>query len=663
MINISIFEALKISMSSYCSIWKVFFLFIFCFQGMLWGQEEKQFSGAYNLSNGTKGSVELNFKNQRKPENFHGTFQFISLPERIDNQFGFIEINGVYASGLKQGNWSFSNKTLQPKGGFYVEGYELKKLTDGKEYLIEGNFNKGIAQGKWMVKKQVIKNSEVTQSNFSATTNLTEGQFSGAFSAQCDSISLEGTIDEEDFFTGDLIFDHLSSGLKEVRVFLNGMMVGHFLEKNGKKFNIIHLGLEDKDSTAIETVEMGEVYFNAIYHSTFGIEDGQLNEIDPVLITSQANSFLNYSVNAFLKYDGNRVWEMTPGSEPIRLPKFKLFHFPFEKGEKNEIGLTIQKLNNIISQQREFLEDAQVNINRYAYKEVSRTFAIYQEYQKQLKKVQNTLNLMILPSFEYINRDEVLPSFFSGAVLPDELVFEYKGNSIHEKINFPKNLEADDISAKKMMEWVLSVEDHMNEINENVGPVLKRIKQKEAIATKEKYLVTKKDSIFLLFNNQNNNNKFQEQYANSTVQEVDRVFKDYAEKAIEHRVNEVDDVINCMENFMAFYSLLEKLPEKLDYIEEMYTRMVWNPFTFTDMKETVKERVFNAYENYLLPFVFKELEEGLNCEAISDKMKNIELLMNKMKKLRNEDTSELEKSLKRNSDVEKIIEAFDLKFK
>ena len=53
----------------------------------------------------------------------------------------------------------------------------------------------------------------------------------------------------------------------------------------------------------------------------------------------------------------------------------------------------------------------------------------------------------------------------------------------------------------------------------------------------------------------------------------------------------------------------------------------------------------------------------MNCESIEANMNNLQLLFNKMKKLRDEDTSELEKSLKRNTDLESIIRLFDLKLK
>jgi hypothetical protein len=97
-------------------------------------------------------------------------------------------------------------------------------------------------------------------------------------------------------------------------------------------------------------------------------------------------------------------------------------------------------------------------------------------------------------------------------------------------------------------------------------------------------------------------------------------------------------------------------------VKEEYTRVVWNPFTLTDMTETVKERVFNAYESYLIKHLNASLNSWIACNKVQLIRINFDQLTEKMMDLRKQDTKELEKNLKRLNDITQIIKLFDLQF-
>jgi hypothetical protein len=73
------------------------------------------------------------------------------------------------------------------------------------------------------------------------------------------------------------------------------------------------------------------------------------------------------------------------------------------------------------------------------------------------------------------------------------------------------------------------------------------------------------------------------------------------------------------------------------------------------MQETVKERVYNAYYNQVLPFVLSELNRQLSCNEIEKGRATISKLFNRMKELREQDTKDLERAIRRANEPSQLF--------
>lgn len=98
----------------------------------------------------------------------------------------------------------------------------------------------------------------------------------------------------------------------------------------------------------------------------------------------------------------------------------------------------------------------------------------------------------------------------------------------------------------------------------------------------------------------------------------------------------------------------------IDRINEVYTRTTWNPYTFTYMDERVNENVYEAFETEVFPFVWDELSNNISCEDIGEKSKNFEILYRKMIALRDEDTKQIDRQLRRSNTLEEILTTLNL---
>jgi hypothetical protein len=73
-----------------------------------------------------------------------------------------------------------------------------------------------------------------------------------------------------------------------------------------------------------------------------------------------------------------------------------------------------------------------------------------------------------------------------------------------------------------------------------------------------------------------------------------------------------------------------------------------------DMSERIKENIYVAFEKYLFPSLLSDLRNNISCDAYSENLQYLEKIYNRMVELSDQDTSIIEKELKRERDLEEI---------
>jgi hypothetical protein len=123
------------------------------------------------------------------------------------------------------------------------------------------------------------------------------------------------------------------------------------------------------------------------------------------------------------------------------------------------------------------------------------------------------------------------------------------------------------------------------------------------------------------------------------------------------KIENLELLNSCFKSFIELYEVLDEFPKQQKELDSLYTRTVWNPFTYTDMDEVVKERIYNAYNKVLFPHLMNEVENQISCETIDKILHDIPAVIERLKQLRNEDTKDIEKELRRENDPQVIKEA------
>lgn len=632
-------------------------------------QRTSKFEGIKTIYNGLTGQVAYDFSVKNKDTILNGNFDFLKseTDSTFENQINGFSITGHFKNGIKEKSWQFSNKVLSPANDIKMEGYHLKYLSNGVENAVDAYFTDGNAHKKWESRKLKIHNSEVTDTLFLSFSNFDNNHFSGDFFAVNPNLRIFGKTDEDGFLHGEWVFDYYggqNNGVKEIRSFDKGVLIGHIIVKDGNEYEIKHIGLDKSidDEGDWESIEVDSEFFDVIFQTNFGKKEkeGQSEFTDNII--QHSSSFLRKSIFSYIKINDNYIWSIIDDTK-IQLPLLKIKKYPYSSDELVQIKEARENISKAKEIVNNYLKDPQVELNKHAYRELALYYEIYSEYIDEIVKLEKVFDLLSLPSYEFINREEIMPYIFEGLEYPSEVTFEFKDEIKQEKVEFPENLKVEDASIKSLAEHVNEILKMLKAKLEIVEPIIERNRKRFEIEDKEKELLLYRDSIKTLFSNtleDENFNSLHQRYAETIINYSSNQFKEYAKLPIEKRIEKTDKLLNCLLTFIDSYNQFAILQEQKERIKEEYTRVVWNPFTFTDMEETVKERVYNAYNKDLIPFLLSDLNDNITCNKIELRLQNFTKVYEKMMVLRNQDTKEIERALRRVHDAKKIIEILSL---
>ncbi|TAI47333.1 hypothetical protein [Flagellimonas allohymeniacidonis] len=123
------------------------------------------------------------------------------------------------------------------------------------------------------------------------------------------------------------------------------------------------------------------------------------------------------------------------------------------------------------------------------------------------------------------------------------------------------------------------------------------------------------------------------------------------------------ELAECLKELNRLAIVIAGLPEEQRQLKEKYQDAVWNPFMATIMDEAVKKRIMSAYENVLIPYLLLSIQSELSCDNTPQFNKLLEQIHMRMYELRDENTTKLERKLKRERDPQIVLGLFNIQSK
>lgn len=646
-------------------------LLIFLMLGSL-ALAQKNYSGSFALTDSLSGFAKFDYEGREDKPVFVGDFLF-EFAKKTDSLVESLIYEGRFNNNKKDGEWIFSRKNLISGDTIKVEGYRISYPASGFEHKVESIFNEGKAEGKWLIIEQILKNGEPTDTLFSSEVNFKDAFMHNELIAKSKDLALNAYFDENGQADSRWVIQHLIDGRKidEIRVFENGVFVEHLFRFDDKEYKLDHKGLDttvDDEEDNWVTIDIKDAYFDIFELSNFGFEsDLDISELRNIKeITSKTNDFLEKSIVSFAYYKGDPIWSHITDGDKIEFGKFKVRKFKYSKEEKEDLKRIAENNSLILDYIDGFFNNSQVDIGRLTFESLNKYQRIFQIYKERYEELDEISNRITNPALEYLERDKFLKNFVPTFNFPKEISYEFDDKEYKEGHSFPEIPTSENFTIHNVFKFYKFIKEDLSSITDEVENTLNDLEKQEELNEMEEELIKQKNNIQYLFSTDNQQEDYNSHHKD-LIQEaqslVEEEFKNYVNTPLDEKKDAIDSYLECFEQVLSTYDYLIDLERKIQRLDDEYTRVSFNPHIMVDMEERVKERLYNAYEKSVLPYLLKSLQDNFNCDALEDKTDNLEALYQKMIELRERDTQSIERRLRRVKDAEEVLSILEIDIK
>ncbi|WP_019037631.1 hypothetical protein [Psychroflexus tropicus] len=622
------------------------------------------------INDSINGQVEYEYDTLKGEDVFDGKFFYQSVFTSHLESFAYeaITYEGVYISNIKEGDWSYAYKRLNPKDLKYVEDFKIGNLASGIELQVNGQFQNGKASGKWIVKSQRYNDSKVEDTLLTVRSTFKANTISGRIESKSPAIDLSGYFNADGYFHGEWEITHKTSDqpIKEVRTYEAGILKSYELEYKGKVFNLEYTNLDtsvDKEENWVD-IGLQEGYFDILKLAKLEVIESISSSI---LFTAKKQSestddFITRSLSSLSFRSEHNIWQSLRGSDPIGLGKFKVRKYDFSSQEKVIIEKIETSFDNIESTLQKFKENPKLKLGKPMNEKLNQIELVYNVYSNDLSQLKTMVDVIGSDAFEYIDRTKVFDQIWPELRFPVELTYEFQSELITKTHAFPKQPEKNNFNLNKAYTLLDAIEKDVKTLNEEAKTIFQNMEAERSLSRDEEKLVSRKEQVEELFGNPDNENfnLYHERFQDLVLDLSENTFNTYGAYNLENKKDRIESVLSCFESMIKFHDFLGKLMAKDNKLDDVYTRTTFNPYVMVDMSERIKESLYQAFVDILQPYLLNKLENNFNCNDLGLAMNEMNKAYQKMLDLSNQDTRGIEKDLRRENDPQRILSLLEL---
>lgn len=637
----------------------IIFFFIIISVGVVHAQKNSEVSNVPFKAKGDSinGVASYEFNVIKKDTIFDGRFTYIKVSDDLsfDKDLQAVSLEGFFKKGKKNKLWTYSDKRLSPADTFIIDEYSLKFPANGEEVQVLGFFDESQAVDNWQVFRHILVNGVSRDTIHTVNATFNAGLIIGDFRADNNGAVISGGFNKQGVLDGEWVVAR--DNWMDKRIYENGFLVEHTLRLDDDLYTISHMVLNQLD-TNVEQSTLHFVEYNREILSFSQKIDNKLSDDVQKIIeekTQSASVFSAQSLKALTHNGEMDIWNALPGSQTVYTGFIRVNDFPLTDSELKKIN-SIHKHNNEISRRlKQFFAQPQIELGKYGSEDFAFYHAVlmtYQNIKPQLDVIDEALQSEALIHF---NRDSILTDLMPAITLQQEIVFEFNDDTLKRVFDFPKYKKTDLSSVNSISNLFDGVYSDVDDLINKSDALIKRLEKQTALSKFEKRLIKKRDTAVSLFENKLGDktyNDFHQKFSDDVGQFLENRLKEYARLELEKKEDSIDYFLACFDNVLHLYDELADVPRKLNRLDDLYTSTTFNLHTMTDMDERVKERLYIAFERDIFPEILVQLQENLDCQTIEKNIERISFVYTRMVEIREEDTRDKERALRRASDFE-----------
>ena len=629
---------------------------------LFYSTNAQEVTKAKTINDSINGEVHYQYYLANQDTIYNGKFEFNSTKKNQDTkQIVSYNYEGNYSDNQLSGNWVFSHKKLAPLSSFKEKDYKVIFSTSGEEFKIKANFKDGLADGNWQVIRQTFEASKPTDTIFTINANFQNAKMIGALQAKLNATTIQGDFTEEGVLDGDWKINHRinNEDFVEVRNYANGVFKAHYFLKDQQKYTIQHKGLDRDvdDGETWEYIDMNNDYFQILELTNIGFENNTTPFKEVKSVTNKTNRFLKNTLLSFSYFKDYKVWNSLQNKEAIEFGQFKVRKYPYTNIEKKQLKGIVKKAAEVEQILNNFFSNSKIEIGKLTYQSLNTYENVLHQYQEIIPQLKNLIHIIQKPAFEYVDRKLLFSEYKLKFSFNSTIEYTFQKEQILTEHNFPNLPDSEDLSIANFYALINQMHQDVSEIDTDVQRIIEDLSKQEELNEDEERLVAKKEKINKLFSNAKKDetfNEYHEAIAQDVIEFANQSFENYVKLPVSKKKDEIQPTLICFEKLISAYTELADIPRKLDRLDDVYTRTSFNPYLMVDMSERIKERIYKAFENYLFPAIMREVQQNINCSSFSESLNELEKTYNRMVELSDEDTSAIEKELRREKDANAI---------
>lgn len=627
----------------------------------LFGQGLFRFHGPLSLGS-LQGDVTYRYDLQEEDTVLNGPFSLRSHdPEALfAGKERYCAIEGTFLNDAPDSTWRVLLGDFQVSEKIAFEDHRLQVPVSGVEHVATVRFEAGMPTGEWSQQVSNIEASNVTAQPFESQVSIEGGAPQGTLRLIDEAAVMLGR-----FLPGGLAHDvweldrQTTPGQVERWHFVEGRLTAVVLQTEQTTDSLTVYG---QALSSAKVIPLDGRYFRIL----------SLQKVWDTALYASKGGLMLHLLMQHATYDRavrQALSEVFTLGQPVPWPEFgvKVAHYPLSNAEQKNLKEIRSHLTNLEQTYQSLRENTRLNLLKRSDEEVSFLLAaakaINQELALPAREVMAYRRDQLLAYFPR----ERLPALLGlGPELPTQIAVNWSDSDDQPTRSFPLIRPDTTQQARPPLATVAQLAKQgwraMDSIQQELREHLQDQKLEKEYQGLEITMLARAEPLEQHLDSLQRVMAEAYQPALQALKgAIDADLRHYA--AIEDWAEKPDQaqaVIDCMARLQELTEVIAQLPSRRDTIERLYTEQVWNPFTATTMEDPVKERITSAYLELLVPFLLNELDPKSACEQADQYRATLDALYTRLKQLRKQNTSKLERKLKNEADPQVVMRLLEV---
>lgn len=564
------------------------------------------------------------------------------LQELLEKTDASFTITGNFEENVPGGDWKFRFGEFRSEQESQLVDYEYRLLVSGLQEEAQGTILNGVPDGLWTYSIDSILRSEVAKNLFKSTIEYNEGLPQKSFRIERADNTLVGRSlrnglahDQWSLFTNEGV------GALESWYFDNGTLlrIETTTENNSTVLDVYPMAL-----TEGQTMNIDDNYIRILRIKAGSEASGK--DISDGLYELIAENTTHYK----------KLDDILSGFDQVEIGvNFKVYveSHPLIDHEISILD-TIRIVGGRASTvSKALLANTQLNIVRLTDSGAADLYErVYKLEESIVKPIDKLLEFDESKILEAVSREELLnylwPRSGIGAGFQQRI--------IDNGIDYPPK------SLRAVFELAANASKSLDSIQQALGTKLNIDQRQRDLIQIEDQLIAQSKKISLLVDSLqaitsgnvrqallNMKSKTEDDLSSYSGLQNEKAKLDYGRQ-----------LLVCQQRLLELVHATGALPAQAGEIEQLYKDDIWNPHMAVIMVDDVKKRITAAYGKVVIPDLLNRLIADLNCDNAANYVSLMKSLYQRMLEMREEDTSKMERKLKREDDPVEILRMFNV---